>query len=139
MSARHSPATRLDYPIRGGLASFGGAIANEAGTLTLVNSVISGNTALGGGGAIYNSAGSVDIADSTLSGNDVIDPSGRGGAILNTDAGQLSIDGSTISANLADQGGALSNEVDANAQLVLTTLSGNSATDGPDIYALPAS
>ncbi len=45
-----------DVTIRGGFAStatsaFGGAIANEAGTVTIVNSVISGNTALDGAGA----------------------------------------------------------------------------------------
>ena len=125
--------------IRGGMAGtvtslFGGAIANEAGNVTITDSVISGNMALGGGGAIYNSGGSVDIDTCTLSGNDVTAAAGRGGAILNTDSGYLSIDGSTISGNTADNGGALSNEVDGVAQLTLTTISGNDAVDGGAVF-----
>ena len=75
----------------GGGAGMGGAIFNHQGTLTLLNSTLSGNTAVGG------QAGSAADAGR-----------GLGGAIFNLN-GAVRIDYSTISYNTADDGGALYN------------------------------
>jgi hypothetical protein len=75
----------------GGGAGMGGAIFNHQGTLTLLNSTLSGNTAVGG------QAGSAADAGR-----------GLGGAIFNLN-GAVRIDYSTIAYNTADDGGALYN------------------------------
>ena len=56
----------------------GGAIFNDAGTVVITDSTLSGNTADGGqGGAVFNLNGSVTIANSTLTDNSA-DRGGRG-------------------------------------------------------------
>ncbi len=108
--------------LTGGLARSvyggGGGILN-AGTLTIENSKISGNTAtdfpfsydVTGGGGIYNS-GALTITNSIISGNTANanvfglfsdDHSARGGGIFNS--GYLTIDNSTISGNTASVNG----------------------------------
>ena len=69
----------------------GGAIFNHQGTLTLLNSTLSGNTAVGGQAGPAADGGR-----------------GLGGAIFNLN-GAVRIDYSTISYNTADDGGALYN------------------------------
>jgi hypothetical protein len=69
----------------------GGAIFNHQGTLTLLNSTLSGNTAVGGQAGPAANAGR-----------------GLGGAIFNLN-GDVRIDYSTIAYNTADDGGALYN------------------------------
>ncbi len=75
----------------GGGAGMGGAIFNHQGELTLLNSTLSGNTAVGGQGGPAADAGR-----------------GLGGAIFNLN-GAVWIDYSTIANNTADDGGALYN------------------------------
>ncbi len=77
----------------------GGAILNQ-GTLTILNSTISDNTAQVGG-AIHNT-GSLTIINSTISSNTA---SNHGGGIYN--AGTLTIYNSTLSDNTATSGGGL--------------------------------
>ena len=83
----------------------GGGIYNNAGTVTLTGSTVSGNAGFGeGGGGIYNNdSGTVTLTGSTVSGNSVADA--FGGGILN--GGTLNVIGSTLSANIAvgDAGG----------------------------------
>ncbi|MBS0569527.1 MAG: hypothetical protein JSS28_02875, partial [Proteobacteria bacterium] len=100
--------------------SFGGAIRNDnLGTLTVIDSVISGNSTGGGGGAIDNS-GKLTLSNSTLSGNS----SGAiGGGIDN--GGTLTMTGSTLSGNSAGDGGGFFNN--GTLTLVNSTLSGNGA------------
>ena len=66
--------------ISGNGAGMGGAIFNAAGTVTITNTTLSGNTAKGGaggfggsgfGGAVFNLNGSISLLNSTLSGNTV--------------------------------------------------------------------
>lgn len=71
----------------GGGAGLGGAIFNHQGTVFLVNSTLSTNTAQGGAGGNNAQAGS-----------------GLGGAVFSYN-GTLAITNSTISGNSADQGG----------------------------------
>jgi hypothetical protein len=82
-----------------------GGIDNEGGTLTVVNSTISGNSGLSGGGGLTNNGnGTVMIANSTISGNS----SDSGGGIHN--AGTMTIANSTISGNsCVNAGGGLVN------------------------------
>jgi len=66
--------------VGGNIGFFGGAIANDQGTLTLTQCTLSGNSA-NGGGAIINASGTLTLAQCTLSGNST---DGRGGAISNS-------------------------------------------------------
>lgn len=68
----------------GGGAGLGGAIFNSGGTVTITNSTLTANSAIGGTGA---SAGA-----------------GLGGALFNRN-GTVAIQNSTLSGNIADQGG----------------------------------
>ncbi len=55
----------------------GGGINNASGTVTVINSTLSGNSASGAGGGIFNfNSGTVTVTNSTLSGNSA---SGGGG------------------------------------------------------------
>src|SRR5262245_61259562 len=89
------------------LTGFGGGILNQESTLTLNSCAVSGNSALGqqglGGGIFSNGSGgggfaSLTITDSTLSGN----IAANGGAIFNDGASGLAIltfNNSTLSSN----------------------------------------
>lgn len=119
----------------GGGAGMGGAIFNHAGTLSLVNTTLSGNSANGGAGAGASNPGR--------------DGSGLGGAIFNLN-GTVSVNFSTIANNSiartsADQGPgdgagiysvAIGNRIaDGAASVALLTLSnslvtGNTAANG---------
>jgi hypothetical protein len=116
--------------VSNGFTAFsGGGIAN-AGTLTLTNSAVFGNTATNNGGGILNiNAGTLTLINSTVSINTASD---AGGGILNFD-GTLTIIDSTLSGNSAGGGGGIANE--GTATLTNSTLSGNSAgVDGGGIF-----
>lgn len=80
-------------------ATEGGAIYSES-TLSITNSIFSGNNADLGGAIISDAA--LTVTDSTFSGNGALD----GGAIL-TNAGPLIVANSTFSGNAAYSGGAI--------------------------------
>ncbi len=105
----------------------GGAIYND-GTLTITNSILTGNTATDGG-AIYND-GPLTITNSILTGNTASD----GGAIYNY--GPLTITNSTLTDNNATEydGGAIYN--DGTLTITNSTLAGNTAptSDGGAIF-----
>lgn len=90
----------------------GGAISHEGASLSVANSIFTGNTATSnsatglGGGAIYSFAAGtiVTISGSTFNGNQEIGGSGGGGAIRNR-AGSMTITNSTFSNNTAAAGG----------------------------------
>ncbi len=120
-----------------GLA-FTSSIIYNAGTLTLINSTISGNTALvfpssgnntssglNAGGGIYNDVGgTLTLISSTVSGNRA-DASGAG--IFNN-AGKLTLYNSTVSGNLADSGAGISND-GGSLKLINSTISDNMAQE----------
>ncbi len=122
-----------EVTITGGTAEFGGGIRND-GTLTLINSTVSGNTATNTGGGIYNN-GTVTLTNSTISGNSA---GTDGGGILNS-GGIVTLTNSTVSGNTADSSGGginTSRGIDNNGTVTLTnsTVSGNSAvTNGGGI------
>jgi hypothetical protein len=76
----------------GGGAGMGGAVYNDGGEITITNSTLTGNSAIGGAGG----------ADRGLNG------SGLGGAVFN-DNGVLLVSYSTLDGNSADRGGAVFN------------------------------
>ena len=86
-----------------GTPSFGGGIFN-AGTLTLSNSTVSGNTANYGGGIFNAGTGTLTLTNSTVSGNTATNESG-GGGIRN--ANTLTVTNSTLSGNSAPSGGGI--------------------------------
>jgi len=91
------------------LSDGGGGIRN-AGTLTVTNSTISNNSALGGGGGIENS-GNLTLITSTIASNSVgvlLEVVAAGGGIENS--GRLSITDSSITGNSAfTMGGGIAN------------------------------
>ncbi len=117
--------------IQHGNGSNGGGIYNNGGTLTVTNSILSGNSTTGIGGGISNNSGTVTVTGSTLSGNSA----DTGGGIYNL-SGFLTVTTSTLSANTASGtsgGGGI-----YNLDILLvqsSTLSGNSASGGGGIYS----
>jgi hypothetical protein len=89
---------------------FGGGIFNEfQGTLTVMNSTITGNSArLGGGGIASSGGGTAIVTNSTITGNFTTDSNFGGGGILTS--GSMTVTNSTISGNNApDFGGGIMN------------------------------
>jgi Dockerin type I domain len=120
----------------------GGGIYNGGGTLEIIDSTITGNTALIVGGGIFDSGGTLTITDSTVSGNragsDFLTGSGIGGGIISD--GTLVIRNSTLSGNTArgresGDGGAIYNSDGGVLTITNSTLSGNFANEnGGGIY-----
>jgi hypothetical protein len=119
---------------------FGGGVVNGAGTLTLIDSTLSGNSAVGDsrGGGIDNSTGTVSLTNCTLTGNSAT----MFGGGINNDEGMVTLTGSTLNGNFArtggDAGGGAIFNFNAGTLIVTTsTLSGNSAmADGGGIVNL---
>jgi uncharacterized repeat protein (TIGR02543 family) len=97
---------------------YGGGIDN-GGTLTVLNSTLSDNSAGYEGGGIHNT-GMLKILNSTLFDND----SNVGGGINND--GKLTVINSTLSSNKAQLGGGIYNS-EGTLTIINSTLSGNSA------------
>ena len=72
----------------------GGGLYTALGTLTLSNSILSGNTVIGSGGGISN-YGTLTLSNSTVSGNSIL--GGSAGGIDNS--GTLTLSNSTVSGN----------------------------------------
>lgn len=112
----------------------GGAIYNVGGTLTVSNSVITGNTAANGGG--MNNAAStgpavnatLTIINCTFSGNT---SSSSGAALQNFSTSTVNIRNSTLSGNTSN-GTGIAGAFQANGTVTITnsTISGNSAPAG---------
>lgn len=106
----------------GGAGKQYGAITN-GGTLTLLNTAISGNTSGNEGGAIFN-AGTLIVKSSAFNGNGAYD----GGAIFN-DGGSVSVAGSTFSGNSSStDGGAIDNYTGGPVTVTDSTFIDNSAS-----------
>jgi predicted outer membrane repeat protein len=122
-------ATISGISIEDGNNDDGGGIVNS-GTLTVTNSMISGNTSSGlYGGGIYNNEGTLTVTDSTLSNNNAVE---RGGAIYSIE-GNLTIVDTTVSGNTSDLGGGIYN--DGMTSITDSTISGNSAeANGGGVY-----
>ena len=105
------------------ISGAGGIRIRANATLTLTNSIVSGNTGSGLGGGITN-RGSLTLTNSAVSGN-------RGSGIFNGPGGTLTLTNSTVSGNTAIQkGGGIYNLQGGMLTLVNSTVSGNSAAAG---------
>jgi VCBS repeat-containing protein len=113
-----------------GSSSDGGGIYNlNTGTLALENSTVRNNTAGDDGGGIRNDR-TLTILNSTISGNTAIGSSSTsgGGGLINVQGGTATITSSTISGNTARSGGGIRN--DSSLALQNVTITANTASLG---------
>ena len=127
--------------------ALGAGILSSDSILTLLDTSITGNTAIGNGGngfsggaGIYAQGGEVTLVDSTISGNSANNTDGdnNGGGIYNF-AAAVTLINSTVSGNSAPAfGGGIYNYAaqggEASVTVTNCTLSGNSALHGGGIY-----
>jgi hypothetical protein len=117
----------------------GGGIRNGFATLTVANSIITGNKTRGinfpgGGGSggsgagIFNSGGTVTLINSTVNGNTTFDAAalGQGGGLANIH-GSMTIINSTVSGNIAARGGGIMNFIVGTLNVTNSTIANNSA------------
>jgi len=98
--------TLRNVRITGGSAGFGAGITNEQGTLTLIDSTVTGNTASQLGGGIYNESGTLTLTNSEVAGNSA---AVAAGGIYNG-TGTVTIDAaSRVTGNTAPEGGGIYN------------------------------
>jgi hypothetical protein len=111
----------------------GGGIGT-AGSLTILNSVISGNSAPNGAG-VYIVGGTLTISNSTISGNNA---SFQGGGVFVFTA-SLVVNKSTISGNTSSFGGGILCSAGIGSTMLISnsTISGNKATSGTGGGILP--
>ena len=121
--------TLTNTVLSGNSAAVAGGIFSDLNTkLTITNSTLSDNSAQAGGGILNN--GMLTLTNSTLAGNTTTAPAGGGGIFNN---GVLTITNSTLSGNSGEHGGGI-NVSQGTANISFTTLSGNSASAGGGIF-----
>lgn len=109
----------------------GAGIYNDHGTLILEHSTVGDNSGQAEGAGIYNQGGDVTLTGSTLRGNTAGILHGGG---LHNEQGTVLLTNSTIRGNVAaHSGGGLYNDRGA-VTLVGSTVSGNQATYGAGLY-----
>jgi hypothetical protein len=109
----------------------GGGIDNF-GVATIQDSVLSGDTGAVGGGIFNEAIATLDVRGSTFTGDTASD---SGGALDNL--GTATIQESTISGNAAgSEGGGIFNDVTGLLAVKDSTVTGNTAPEGADLFAL---
>jgi hypothetical protein len=104
---------------------YGGGIYNAGGTVSVLNSVVSGNSIFFGGG-IFNGQGAMSITNCVVSGNQA-HGARSGGGIYNF--GKMSIKNSAVSDNVSDDfAGGIANK--GTMTVMGSTVNGNSASQG---------
>ena len=122
-------ATVSGFTLDDAVAADGGAVENN-GNLTLTDSAVTGNaavgtpSAVGDGGGIWNGTGSLTLTGDTVSDNNA---DGDGGGIENA-GGTVTLTDSTLSGNTASANGVQGGGIDNHGTLTLTgsTISDNS-------------
>ncbi len=112
----------------------GGAIANF-GTIMMMNCTLSNNRAGSGAGIVNFASGgnSITLNNTTISGNVAV---GSGGGIATTGI-TTTLNNSTVSGNSANSGGGINSGTGSTLILNSTTISGNSATTiGGGLYSI---
>lgn len=125
--------TILDSLIQNSTSQDDAGAINNTGTLTIDRTTISGNTSVATGGAIRN-AGTLFVNNSTLSNNRTTGSSGHGGALMNVASFAATLENVTISGNIAQNaaGGGIRN--DGALRLINDTIAFNrSLTTGAGI------
>jgi CSLREA domain-containing protein len=126
-------ATITSSAIRANLAIEGGGGLRNTGTATLRGSVVRDNATVDGSGAGVENGGTLTLINSTISGNNAKGLDG-GGGIANS--GSLTISGGSVDHNQAQEvGGGIFNRNPGQVQLTHVTIGDNSATeDGGGIF-----
>lgn len=128
LSASAGDVTIQDMTLTGGQSpsgESGGAIRSfVSGTLTISDSVISGNTAEKDGGGV-SSHGGLLVINSTIAGNNA--SNGGGGISHRNTTGQADLIASTINGNQSAFGGGIMN-FNASMNVLNSTISGNSTS-----------
>ncbi len=116
-------------------SSGGGGGVGSRGTLTIINSTISHNRSSISGGGVYT-FGAAAISGSTISDNLVSGTSYSNGGGVYCGGGQMSLMASTLSGNIASQGGG-GIFVGPHATVAITnsTISGNTARLGAGVFS----
>lgn len=121
--------TMLDSTVSGSTADWGAGVYNRD-ALRLTRSSVSGNSAGFDGGGLLNFE-MLTLIETTVADN----AAGQSGGGIANEAGTLEVQSSTLSGNTAASvGGALFNPGGAASELVNTTMSANSASAGGAIY-----
>jgi predicted outer membrane repeat protein len=129
--------TVIDSIVAGNTAGQGGGINNSLYcTVTVIGSLVSGNTALEGGGIL--NIGTLTVDRSMVSGNTATGSNSSGFHFLGEGGGILNdgtmtVSGSTISGNAADLGGGIFSD-GTPTTVRNSAFTGNSATQGGGIY-----
>lgn len=111
-----------------GTYGYGGAISVWNGAVATIHlSTIELNEARVGGG-IYNDGSEIELTESTLTENMATDD--RGGGILNSNNGVMSLTNVTLNQNSSIYGGGIFNNFSGSISLLNVTLSNNVATQG---------
>ncbi len=112
--------------INGSSAVSGGGLQNNGGQLIVSGCTINGNTVLGNGAGIETLGGSLSVVQSTISGNST--PVGGASGGIHSSSSTVMIDSSTISGNSANYGGGITHSgVGILMTITNSTISGNSA------------
>ena len=116
--------TILDSLIQNSTSQDDGGAINNTGTLTIDRTTISGNTSVATGGAIRN-AGTLLLNNSTLSDNRTTSASGHGGGLMNVATFSATLENVTVSGNTAlnAAGGGIRN--DGTLRLINDTIAFN--------------
>ena len=122
----------IDSTVTANSAYQGGGLSNDSigASVTIADSTISGNSAgYRGGGLINYTYGTVTLSNSTISDNDAF----RGGGVF-AYFGMVTLTNSTLSGNLATTSGGGANADFGRVNLINSTVSGNSGTNGANVY-----
>ena len=104
--------TLIDVTLLNGYADNGGAILNDRGVVTIINSTLDNNLADGDGGAIFNYNGTLTIINSTLANG----YAPNGGAVSNS-GGIATIINSTFKNNYGITGNVIKTDIGENVIL----------------------
>ena len=110
----------------------GGGILNNGANLTVSSVTLTHNSAVFGGGLENADGGTLNVLGSTISNNSATDSSG---GLDNFDLAVATVSSSSISGNSAtNNGGGIGNFVGSTLTVNGSTISNNSATNGGGIY-----
>ena len=112
---------------------YGGGLYQRAGTLTVNDSTFTGNFAKHGG-AFYQASGTSSLVNSTITRNSGVFGTSTAGGAAYLLAGEMSVRNSILSENSADSGGGIYQESGLLCIADSAILSENSAEDGGAIY-----
>jgi predicted outer membrane repeat protein len=87
--------------VSGNKSRFGGGGIYSRSELSLVNTIVSGNSAGTDGGGVFNWDASLSITNSTVSHNDAVD---EGGGVYNVQYGMMTLANSIIAMNVSRKG-----------------------------------